>query len=63
MTTPLETAIEENALGPKKVKTDEIDTEMHSIEDQIAADTHIGRKEARGRLFSSFAQQAKSPGA
>lgn len=46
MSTPttIPDAIEQNALGPKKVKLENEEVEQHSISDQIAADNHAAAK-------------------
>lgn len=39
-------AIEQNALGPKRVEVDGEEVEQHSIADQIAADQHLAAASA-----------------
>lgn len=39
-------AIEESAVGPRKVQGDEATVEQHSLLDQIAADKYIASKAA-----------------
>lgn len=46
MTDTLETAIEDNATGPRKASGDAGSVEQHSIADQIAADKHLASKAA-----------------
>ena len=38
--------IKENAAGPKRASGDAGSVEQHSLTDQIAADKHLGAKEA-----------------
>ena len=44
--TTIETAIKDNANGPKRASGDAGSVEQHSLTDQIAADKHLGAKEA-----------------
>lgn len=44
-------AIEQNALGPKRVQVGNESVEQHSIKDQIAADQHKANKAASGNPF------------
>ena len=46
MTENLDTAILENATGPKSASGDAGSVEQHSLPDQIAADKHIQSKQA-----------------
>ena len=46
MAEQLENAISENATGPKRASGDAGSIEQHSLVDQIAADKHLGSKEA-----------------
>jgi len=41
----LETSITDNAKGPKKVATDQISAEQHSLADQIAADKYLAGRQ------------------
>ena len=43
---PIENIIKENAAGPKRASGDAGSVEQHSLGDQIAADKHLGAKEA-----------------
>lgn len=43
---PIETAIKDNAAGPKSASGDAGSVQQHSLTDQIAADKHIQSKEA-----------------
>lgn len=42
-------AIEQNALGPKRVQVGNESVEQHSIQEQIDADNHQAAKAAGGR--------------
>lgn len=42
----LETAIAENAAGPKQARGDQGSVEQHSLKDQIAADKYLAAKKA-----------------
>ena len=42
----LDTAIQENAAGPKKVASDSVTVEQHDLADQIAADKYLESKRA-----------------
>ena len=44
--TTIENSIKENAAGPKRASGDAGSVEQHSLGDQIAADKHLGAKEA-----------------
>ncbi len=46
MTEPLDTAIQENAAGPKRASTDGVTIEQHDLADQIAADKYLESKRA-----------------
>jgi hypothetical protein len=46
---PLESAIETNAAGPKKAAGDDGSMEQHSLPDLIAADEHLANKTASRR--------------
>jgi hypothetical protein len=41
-----EEAIEQNTLGPKRVRIGQQEVEQHSIDDQIKADNHLQGKQA-----------------
>lgn len=43
---PLDTAIQENAAGPRKAAGDSGSMEQHSLPDQIAADRYLESKKA-----------------
>lgn len=47
--TEIEEAIEESALGPKRVTSDGQTTEQHSLQDQIEADRYLSSKRAARR--------------
>ena len=44
----LKDTIRDNAQGPKRAKGDAGEMEQHSLKDQIAADRHLGAKDAAG---------------
>ena len=44
--TTLENSIKDNAAGPKRASGDAGSVEQHSLTDQIAADKHLGAKDA-----------------
>ena len=44
--TSIDTAIRDNAAGPRKASGDSGSIEQHSLGDQIAADKHLASKEA-----------------
>ncbi len=46
MTEPLDTAIQENAAGPKRAAADGVSVEQHDIADQVAADKYLESKRA-----------------
>jgi len=46
MAEDLQSQIEENASGPKRVSGDAGSVEQHSIQDQIAADRYLSTKQA-----------------
>lgn len=46
MATPLETAIQTNAEGPRSASVDGVQTSQHSLADQIAADKHLAGRNA-----------------
>ena len=59
MTDDLKDTIRDNAQGPKRAKGDAGEMEQHSLKDQIAADRHLGAKDAansktRGLRFNKL---------
>ena len=46
MTDGLDSAIQENAGGPKKASGDSVSVEQHDLTDQIAADKYLESKRA-----------------
>jgi len=59
MPNDLKNAIRENTQGPAKVTGDSGSIEQHKLTDQIAADRHLGAKEAtkskrRGLMFNQL---------
>ena len=46
MTDGLDSAIQENAAGPKKASGDSVSVEQHDLADQIAADKYLESKRA-----------------
>ena len=46
MAEPLDTAIQENAAGPRKAAGDSHSMEQHPLPDQIAADKYLESKKA-----------------
>ena len=55
----LDDTIRDNAQGPKRAKGDAGEMEQHSLKDQIAADRHLGAKDAtksktRGLKFNKL---------
>ena len=45
----LDTAIQENAAGPKKASGDSVSVEQHDLADQVAADKYLESKRASRR--------------
>ncbi len=45
-TDKLDTAIQDNAAGPKSASSDGVSIEQHSIADQVAADKYLESKKA-----------------
>ena len=52
----LDTAIQENAAGPKKASGDSVSFEQHGLRDQVAADRHPAEKRASRRVLRPAAQ-------
>jgi hypothetical protein len=63
MSDAIETAIEDTATGPKRVRTDAGEVEAQSIQDQIAADKYLTGKAAAStsRRGLRFNQLTPSP--
>ena len=62
MTEPLDTAIQENAAGPKKASGDSVSVEQHDLADQIAADKYLESKRASRAKGLGIRRAKISPG-
>ena len=62
MAESLDTAIQENAAGPKKVAGDSVSVEQHDLADQIAADKYLESKRASRRKGLGVKMAKISPG-
>lgn len=62
--TTIRDAMKLNAAGPKKASNETTSAEQHSLQDQIAADKHLGNKAAvSGRKLGIRKGKFTTPGA
>ena len=62
MTDGLDSAIQENAAGPKKASGDSVSVEQHDLADQIAADKYLESKRASRAKGLGIRRAKISPG-
>jgi len=62
VTDGLDSAIQENAAGPKKASGDSVSVEQHDLADQIAADKYLESKRASRAKGLGIRRAKISPG-
>ena len=61
MATDLTQTISDNASGPKRAQGDSGSVEQHGLQDQIAADRHVGSKDASKSANRGIRMNRMSP--
>jgi hypothetical protein len=63
MTDEIQNTLEQNAVGPKRVKGDSGEVEQHSLKEQIEADRYLASKKATRKGFAVRISKMKASGA